>query len=74
MNTQKYCAYLRKSRADRDAELRGEEDTLKRHRELLTQYAERNHIRIARFYCEVVSGDTIDGRPVMQELDRKSVV
>ena len=68
MNTQKYCAYLRKSRADRDAELRGEEDTLKRHRELLTQYAERNHIRIARFYCEVVSGDTIDGRPVMQEL------
>ncbi len=64
----KYCAYLRKSRADRDAEQNGAGDTLARHRELLSAYAERHHIQISRFYCEVVSGDTIDGRPVMQEL------
>ena len=42
----KYCAYLRKSRADRDAELRGEEETLKRHRRLLEDFAVRNHISI----------------------------
>lgn len=64
----KYCAYLRKSRADRDAEQQGAGDTLKRHRELLEAYAQSHHIQISRFYCEVVSGDTIDGRPVMQEL------
>lgn len=64
----KYCAYLRKSRADRDAELNGAGDTLKRHREMLEGYARNHHIQISRFYCEVVSGDTIDGRPVMQEL------
>jgi len=64
----KYCAYLRKSRADRDAELRGEEETLKRHRQLLTDFAEHHQINISRFYCEVVSGDTIESRPVVQEL------
>lgn len=64
----KYCAYLRKSRSDRDAEQNGAGDTLARHRELLSTYAEKNHMQISRFYCEVVSGDTIDGRPVMQEL------
>nr|WP_302594496.1 recombinase family protein [uncultured Acetatifactor sp.] len=64
----KYCAYLRKSRADRDAEQNGSGDTLARHRELLGSYAEKHHIQISRFYSEVVSGDTIDGRPVMQKL------
>lgn len=63
-----YCAYLRKSRADRDAELRGEGETLKRHRELITEYANRLNITIEKFYCEVVSGETIAARPVMQEL------
>lgn len=63
-----YCAYLRKSRADRDAELRWEGETLKRHRELITEYADRLNIKIEKFYCEVVSGETIEARPVMQEL------
>lgn len=63
-----YCAYLRKSRADRDAELRGEGETLQRHRELITELASRLHITIDKFYCEVVSGETIAARPVMQEL------
>lgn len=64
----KYCAYLRKSRADRDAELRGEEETLKRHRRILEEFAGKNHISISKFYNEVVSGETIDSRPMAQEL------
>lgn len=63
-----YCAYLRKSRADRDAELRGEGETLARHREMLTALSLKLNQPIERFYQEVVSGDTIDARPVMQEL------
>lgn len=63
-----YCAYLRKSRADRDAELRGEEETLARHKRILTELSDRMKKPISKFYSEVVSGDTISDRPVMQEL------
>lgn len=63
-----YCAYLRKSRADNDAEMRGEGETLARHKELLTSLAEKLQKPISKFYQEVVSGDTIDARPIMQEL------
>lgn len=66
--SEKYCAYLRKSRADRDAELRGEEETLARHKHILTELSEKMHKPISRFYSEVVSGETISDRPVMQEL------
>lgn len=62
------CAYLRKSRADRDAELLGNEDTLARHRRILTELSEKLKLPISKFYCEVVSGDTITDRPVMQQL------
>ena len=65
---EKYCAYLRKSRADRDAELRGEEETLARHKRILIELSEKIQKPISRFYSEVVSGDTIADRPVMQEL------
>ncbi len=63
-----YCCYLRKSRADRDAELRGDEETLARHKRILTELSEKMHKPISKFYSEVVSGDTIQDRPVMQEL------
>lgn len=63
-----YCAYLRKSRADRDAELRGEEETLARHKQILTELSEKMQKPITKFYSEVVSGDTIADRPIMQEL------
>ncbi len=63
-----YCAYLRKSRADRDAELRGEGDTLARHRKMLEELSAKMGIPIKKFYSEVVSGDTIADRPVMREL------
>ncbi len=63
-----YCAYLRKSRGDRDMELHGDIDVLERHRQILTEYAAKCNLPIKKFYCEVVSGDTIEDRPEMQKL------
>lgn len=63
-----YCMYLRKSRADRDAELQGQGETLARHKKILDTLAEGMGITIGRVYSEVVSGETIDDRPAVQEL------
>ena len=63
-----YAMYLRKSREDRDKEKHGAEDTLKRHREILTDHAARHGLYIAKTYEEVVSGETIKDRPQMQQL------
>lgn len=65
------CAlYLRKSRADLEAEARGEGETLARHRNQLLSLAATRHLTIAEIYAEVVSGDTIAERPEMQRLLR----
>ena len=63
-----YCMYLRKSRADRDAELQGQGETLARHKKILDTLAEGMGITIGRVYSEVVSGETIEDRPAVQEL------
>ena len=63
-----YCVYLRKSRADAEAERRGEGETLARHEAALTALAERLCIVISKIYREVVSGETIAARPVMRQL------
>ena len=63
-----YCAYLRKSRADQEAEARGQFETLAHHQQILTALAEREGIRVAKWYRELVSGDTIQDRPEMQAL------
>lgn len=63
-----YCAYLRKSREDRDAEARGEGETLARHKKILEDLSARMRKSIERFYSEIVSGDSIAARPAMQEL------
>lgn len=63
-----YVMYLRKSRADIDAEARGEGETLARHRAQLSQLAQLNGHAIAEIYAEVVSGETIAQRPQMQRL------
>lgn len=65
-----YCMYLRKSRADLEAEARGEGETLSRHLHTLTLLAARLDIDVApsAIYREIVSGDTIAARPVMQRL------
>lgn len=63
-----YCMYLRKSRADLEAEARGEGETLKRHEKILLELARKMNINITQIYREVVSGESIAARPVMQEL------
>lgn len=63
-----YCMYLRKSRADFEAEQRGEGETLSRHKSILANLAARNHHAISRIYEEIVSGETISDRPEMQRL------
>lgn len=63
-----YCLYLRKSRADLDAEARGEGETLARHEKALLELARRQKLNITQIYREIVSGDTIAARPVMQQL------
>lgn len=63
-----YAMYLRKSRADVEAELRGEGETLARHRNALTQLADRRGLNVVRIYEEIGSADTIAGRPQMQAL------
>ena len=62
------CIYLRKSRADREAETRGEGETLARHERILLDLAKRRGCHIGAIYKEVVSGETISARPVMQQL------
>lgn len=63
-----YFAYLRKSREDRDAERNGAEDTLARHEYIIKDMASRLGIQIARWYKEIVSGETIADRPQMLSL------
>jgi len=63
-----YAIYLRKSRADLDAEKNGEAETLARHESLLLDLAKRQNLNITEIYKEVVSGDTIVARPMIQKL------
>ena len=63
-----YCLYLRKSRADAEAESRGEGETLARHEKALFELAKRQNLNVIQIYREVVSGETIATRPVMQQL------
>lgn len=67
-NMEYYCAYLRKSRKDIDAESHGQGETLARHEKRLRDYANSIGIKINKFYKEVVSGETISSRPIMQQL------
>lgn len=66
-----YCIYLRKSRKDLEAEQHGEGETLARHERALLSLAKKNNLIISNIYREVVSGETIAARPVMQQLLRE---
>ena len=68
MQAEQYCLYLRKSRADMEAETRGEGETLARHEKLLLEVAKRGHYNVTQIYREIVSGETIAARPVVQHL------
>ena len=63
-----YCLYLRKSRADAEAESKGAGESLSRHEAALLALAERLDLTITAIYKEMVSGETIASRPVMQQL------
>lgn len=63
-----YCIYLRKSRADFEAEQRGNGETLATHKKTLLALAGKLNLTITEIYQEIVSGDTIAARPEMQRL------
>ena len=63
-----YAMYLRKSRADAEAEARGQFETLAKHEQILTDLAKRHGIKVSRIFREIVSGDTIADRPQVQQL------
>lgn len=63
-----YCEYLRKSRVDEEAEAHGEGETLARHEKELALLAKSKKIIISKIYREIVSGESISARPVMQQL------
>lgn len=63
-----YCLYLRKSRADMEVEAHGEGETLARHEKILLEVAKRLNYDVTQIYREIVSGETIAARPVMQRL------
>lgn len=70
MRSNIYAMYLRKSREDVEAEARGAEDTLKRHRLELVELANRQKINIREedIYFEVITADTVADRPEMLRL------
>lgn len=63
-----YAIYLRKSRADLEAEAMGQGETLARHRAALLDYAAHHGLEIGAVYEEIISGESIDARPKMKQL------
>ncbi|WP_131047438.1 recombinase family protein, partial [Clostridioides difficile] len=60
--------YLRKSRADEEAEHRGEFETLSRHKTTLLKLAREQNLNVIEIKEELVSGESIEYRPKMLEL------
>src|SRR5579875_2919177 len=67
-NLQHVAMYLRKSRADVEAEARGEGETLSKHRKALLDLAEKKKYTVRAVFEEIVSGERIADRPEMQKL------
>ena len=65
---EQYAKYLRKSRFDRDFAELSVEETLKRHEAILDRLAQERGYHIAKTYHEVVSGESIAARPMVQQL------
>lgn len=63
-----YWMYLRKSRADMEAEARGEGETLSKHRTALLKFARQNNLSITKIFPEIVSGESIFHRPEMVKM------
>lgn len=65
---ERICIYLRKSRADEEAEKRGEGETLAKHRKALLRVAKDRGLNIIKIREEIVSGESLMHRPEMLEL------
>lgn len=65
---EKVCMYLRKSRADIEAEAQGAGETLAKHRQYLTRYAHENKLNMISIKEEIVSGESLVHRPAMLAL------
>lgn len=65
----RYAIYLRKSRADLEAEKLGEGETLARHKKILTELAARKGLYVEKIYQEIVSGaESIKDRQEIKKL------
>lgn len=64
----KVCIYLRKSRADEEAEKQGQGETLSKHRKQLMKIAKDKNYSVVEIKEEVLSGESIFHRPKMLEL------
>lgn len=60
-----FAIYLRKSRAEEQADL---EETLRRHKETLLKFAQSQNFPVSSIYEEVVSGESLFARPQMMAL------
>ncbi|WP_088072546.1 recombinase family protein [Gottfriedia luciferensis] len=65
---ERVALYLRKSRADLDAEARGEGETLSKHKEQLLKFAKDNQLNIINVRQEIASGESLVYRPEMLKL------
>lgn len=65
---EEYWMYLRKSRADVEAEERGEGETLARHKNALFKLAKDMNVTVTKVFSEVVSGESIFHRPEMTQM------
>jgi DNA invertase Pin-like site-specific DNA recombinase len=68
MTMNKVCMYLRKSRADLEAEARGDGETLTKHKKALFKVAKSLELNIVKVRQEIVSGESLMHRPEMLEL------
>ncbi|MDD3839955.1 MAG: recombinase family protein [Clostridia bacterium] len=62
------CIYLRKSRADEEAEKLGTGETLAKHKKTLFEVAKKLDLNIIKIHEEIVSGESLIHRPEMLEL------
>lgn len=68
---ERVAIYLRKSRADIEAEERGEGETLAKHKKALLKIAQEKKLNIVRIREEIASGESLTHRPQMLELLRE---
>lgn len=65
---ERVAIYLRKSRADLEAEARGEGETLSKHKKALLHLAKQKNLNILKISQEIVSGESLIHRPEMLKL------